>query len=244
MRTTTFYGEAVGDVAAQRPPAEPEKECTRCGLLRDEHRFARGVCGGYTRDEAVARARLATDAFGDAVQELVRAVSPFFERPAILGVRVSEDLGAAVGVPPGRTAAIATEIGMVRVDVDPEPRRAELTVAALRHALGAAVREIDEHNSEYNHTTRENLVEHWRKLAAGDPVSETLARLDVAGREARRRPTEAVEAALRAQYARAELRPGPLQQVLDALAGARRHFAYELPRWEDDGGAPAGELCR
>lgn len=241
MRTTTFFGEEVGDAAPLSAPAEPEKECTRCGLLRDEHRFARGVCDGYTRDEAVVRARLATDAFGDAVQELVRAVSPFFERPAILGVRVSEDLAVAAGVPSGKAAAIATAYGMVRLDVEPDPRRIELTIAALRNALASAVREIDEHNNEYKYVTRENLVEHWRKLAEGDPVSETLARLDAAGREARKRPTEAVEAALRAQYARAELKPGPLRQVLDALEGARRHFVYELPRWEDDGGASCQE---
>jgi len=241
VRTTTFFGEEVGDAAPLSAPAEPEKECTRCGLLRDEHRFARGVCDGYTRDEAVVRARLATDAFGDAVQELVRAVSPFFERPAILGVRVSEDLAVAAGVPSGKAAAIATAYGMVRLDVEPDPRRIELTIAALRNALASAVREIDEHNNEYKYVTRENLVEHWRKLAEGDPVSETLARLDAAGREARKRPTEAVEAALRAQYARAELKPGPLRQVLDALEGARRHFVYELPRWEDDGGASCQE---
>lgn len=192
MKTTTFFGEAVGDVAPLSAPTESEKECTRCGLLRDEHRFARGVCDGYTRDEAVVRARLATDAFGDAVQELVRVVSPFFERPAILGVRVSEDLGLAVGVPPGKAAAVATAYGMVRLDVEPDPRRTELTIAALRNALASAVREIDEHNNEYKYVTRENLVEHWRKLAEGDPVSETLARLDAAlAEKARRQRTPA-----------------------------------------------------
>lgn len=40
------------------------------------------------------------------------------------------------------------------------------------------------------------------------------------------------------------LRPSSLRETIGAFEIARRYFAIELPRWEDDGGAPAGELGR
>lgn len=119
------------------------------------------------------------DAFGDAVQELALAAAPFSVRQNVLGVRVSEDLSLALGVPPGKTAEIATACGMVRIEVESEPRQAELTIAALRGALAAAVAEIDDHNNDYQHRTPKDKLDHWRRLYAGDPAAEASARLAV-----------------------------------------------------------------
>lgn len=219
-------------------------ECSRCGLLEDEHRFVRGNdCSGYQRDEGVIRARRAADAFGDAVQELVRAVAPLFERAAVLGVRVSEELGETLGVP--EMTAIRTAFGVVRIEVEPEPRRTELTIAALRGALAAAVAEIEEHNTEYGYRTPESKLDHWRHLYAGDPMAETFARLDVAGTRLRGKLTETLETVpvglLWRTHDDGRLCPWPagLRVLLVESESARHHFTRELPRWDDDGGAPA-----
>lgn len=172
MKTITFFGETVGDEPViNGPRARADLECTGCGLLEDEHPLVReGRCDGYRRDDgSPRRSRRAADAFGDAVQELALATSSFFAKNAIVGVRVSEELGLALGIPSGRSAAIATACGMVQVDVEPD-RRAELTVAALRGALAAAVAEIDEHNGEYKHVTPKDKLDHWRLLYVGEAL--------------------------------------------------------------------------
>jgi len=66
-------------------------------------------------DENVsALTRRAVDAFGDAVQELVRVVTPFFMEMPIHSVRVSEDLGLALSMFPDKVMVVMTAAGMVQ----------------------------------------------------------------------------------------------------------------------------------
>lgn len=221
MKTETFFGEVVGDAPVLLAPRRYDPPAVNKLLY----------------------------AIADGVQSLAEAIEPFTSRRGLLSIRVSEDVGFALGVSPDKTTALMTasglvrvESGLVEVDAARERRREELTIAALRRALADAVREINEHNVEYEHRTPKAKLDRWSALASGDTMTEIFARLDEAGFEMRRKPTETLEAMLRVQYAEAELRLNPLRETLGALSTARRYFVVDLPRWEDDGGAPAAEV--
>lgn len=130
------------------------------------------------------KASTGVNVFCDAVQDLTLAVAPFFLNAVVLRIGVSEELGLALGTPPGKSSEIMTACGMVKIDTELAPSAAELTIAALRQALGEATREIDNHNCEYKHVTSKDKLQHWQLLAAGDPAADVLARLDAAGLEA------------------------------------------------------------
>lgn len=185
-------------------------------------------------------------AFEDGMAELTELLAEVTNKACVLGVRVSEELGLAIGILPGEAAHIMTITGLVKVESEPNHRRADLTVEALRLALGNAVAEIDEHNSEYEHRTPESKLEMWRKLAVGDPLTETFARLDAAGMRMKSvLGSTPGENMIRRMYAAAD-RPNRLHQLIRSTDDIR-HVGVELPRWEDDGGAAAEDpdaFCR
>lgn len=183
---------------------------------------------------------LVLDAFGEGMEALVDLVAAA-GNTGVLGVYVSRGLWEAFGVAPDERLYVRTPCGMVRVEPGQDERRVDPLVEALRLALSAALKEIDEHNDEYDHRTPKKKLEEWRKLAAGGPLVDVFARLDVVGLRMRAGESSPSEDMLRAMYAAGEI-PNPLHQLIRSTEEIH-HASVEVPRWEDDGGVIVGDLA-
>jgi hypothetical protein len=120
----------------------------------------------------------------------------------------------------------------------------ELTIAAFRGALMAAVVELDEHNNEYGHRTPKAKIEAWRKLASGDSMVEVIASLDATETEVQ---LFHVARGSGSEYmSRVSARELSMEEIMMLTKKCRqdelsREQPVELLRWEDDGGYALGD---
>lgn len=134
VKTETFFGDSVGDVA----------------MLRG----TRKVRTRLPENNPVA------DALADGVNDLMQVLAMILGAPGILSIRVADRVGLALGIPPGVHMSIMTAVGLVSLEVGP----AGPGVDELRQALRDALRELHEHACEYNHVTSKAKLEAWRRL--------------------------------------------------------------------------------
>ncbi len=169
---------------------------------------------------------------GEKLGEIAELIAERTGRVGVRELRVTYELGLRLGVTPGDPATLMTACGPVRVSADPKP-------VAVQRIAGVHV--------------FERGPGRWT-----GPAAETCA---VCGADPRNR-VHAVAASIRGALLEQELRiltfqqdlsrprigselrarmKGQLFEALVAFSEERRHEVRDVPRWEDDGGAPAPE---